>query len=132
MKEQLPLCGRLFYRGVCGVAMVEVRAALVRFARTRFFYSRIASEATLHDIIKANDVARRCFGLLLTPGRNVKQGDMHLLDMDRAVVSEDHGGIHSVSGTWDPTAAQFALLNTETQKGDCVLQLERRPVFVRL
>ncbi|CAK8675234.1 unnamed protein product [Clavelina lepadiformis] len=61
----------------------------------------------------------RCFGLLLTPGRNVKQSDMHLLDMDRSSTDADvtSNGGHSVTGTWDPSHHHFALLNTETQKG---------------
>nr|CAB3265389.1 rab GTPase-activating protein 1-like [Phallusia mammillata] len=81
----------------------------------------------------------RCFGLLLTPGRNVKQSDMHLLDMERAVPEEENNvvGIHTVVGTWDPTHQHFALLNSETQKGtrvflsvaaDLVVQEIQEPV----
>ena len=61
----------------------------------------------------------RCFGLLLTPGRNVKQSDMHLLDMERVGVEDTiaAGAAHSVTGVWDPSHPHFTLLNTETQKG---------------
>jgi len=61
----------------------------------------------------------RYFGLLLTPGRNVKQSDMHLLDMERDDTDNDAASSdsHSVLGIWDPSQTHFNLLNTETQKG---------------
>ncbi|KAH3708413.1 hypothetical protein DPMN_067863, partial [Dreissena polymorpha] len=55
----------------------------------------------------------RCFGLLLSPGRNVKHGDMTLIEKtSMGYTAED--GIYSITGTWDPTEASFAVLNTET------------------
>ena len=66
----------------------------------------------------------RCFGLLITPGRNVKQSDMHLLDMERHISSNDDTpslGTHTVVGTWDPTHPHFQLLNSETSKGKVII-----------
>ncbi|XP_077987188.1 rab GTPase-activating protein 1-like [Glandiceps talaboti] len=57
----------------------------------------------------------RCFGLLLSPGRNVKHADMHLLDMVSMGDSSD--GKTVLSGEWDPTDPSFEVLNTETTKG---------------
>uniref|UniRef100_H2YCK6 Rab-GAP TBC domain-containing protein n=1 Tax=Ciona savignyi TaxID=51511 RepID=H2YCK6_CIOSA len=81
----------------------------------------------------------RCFGLLLTPGRNVKHSDMHLLDMNHTPVDDEGGigGTRTVVGLWDPSHPHFALLNTETQKGtrvflsvavDLVVQEIQEPV----
>nr|XP_002131287.1 rab GTPase-activating protein 1-like [Ciona intestinalis]XP_026691883.1 rab GTPase-activating protein 1-like [Ciona intestinalis] len=80
----------------------------------------------------------RCFGLLLTPGRNVKHSDMHLLDMNHSPVEDEPlTGTRTVVGLWDPSHTHFALLNTETQKGtrvflsvavDLVVQEIQEPV----
>ena len=57
---------------------------------------------------------------MLSPGRNIKHSDMHLLDMEKSIVDEDPvaGASHFVTGEWDPTQPQFDLLNTETPKGN--------------
>ncbi|XP_021380300.1 rab GTPase-activating protein 1-like isoform X4 [Mizuhopecten yessoensis] len=57
----------------------------------------------------------RCFGLLISPGRNVKHGDMHLIEMNSMGYTGD-GKSYSISGNWDPTEKCFAVLNTETPK----------------
>lgn len=55
----------------------------------------------------------RCFGLLLSPGRNVKHSDMTLIDMASMGMSND-GKSYIISGNWDPTDPNFQILNTET------------------
>lgn len=64
----------------------------------------------------------------MTPGRNVKDSDMHLLDMIRtpsstpgdetAASSTTSASNHQIIASWDPNSHNFKLLNTETQKGD--------------
>ncbi|KAL3872041.1 hypothetical protein ACJMK2_040008 [Sinanodonta woodiana] len=56
----------------------------------------------------------RCFGLLIAPGRNVKHGDMHLIEM--TAMGYTDGKNYTVSGHWDPTEECFSVLNTETPK----------------
>lgn len=54
----------------------------------------------------------RCFGMLVSPGRNVRHSDMQLLEgvgMAKAVT-----GGWAITGTWDPREAAFAMLNQET------------------
>lgn len=55
----------------------------------------------------------RCFGLLVCPGRNVKNGDMTLIEMKSMGYA---GEEYCISGHWDPTEQCFAVLNTETTK----------------
>lgn len=55
----------------------------------------------------------RCFGLLVCPGRYVKHGDMHLIEMSSMGYSGDDV-IYSVAGNWDPTEPCFEVLNTQT------------------
>ncbi|XP_070581659.1 rab GTPase-activating protein 1-like isoform X2 [Ptychodera flava] len=57
----------------------------------------------------------RCFGLLLSPGRNVKHADMHLLEM--VSMGDNNDGKTMISGEWDPRDPSFEVLNTETTKG---------------
>ena len=58
----------------------------------------------------------RCFGLLIAPGKNSKNNDMHLIDMVSMGVSGD-GRSYVISGNWDPTEACFQILNLETPPG---------------
>ena len=57
----------------------------------------------------------RCFGLLVSPGRNVRHADMQLLEHVTMATSADQG--HVITGHWDPREAAFAVLNQETPHG---------------
>lgn len=61
----------------------------------------------------------RCFGVLVCPGRNVKQSDMQLLDMvSMGTDLSDIDGcntIYLITGHWDPSDKVFEPLNSETQ-----------------
>ena len=58
----------------------------------------------------------RCFGMLVSPGRNVRHSDMQLLEsVKMAQTSGGQGqGQWAIQGSWDPREAAFAVLNQET------------------
>ncbi len=62
----------------------------------------------------------RCFGMLVSPGRNVRHADMQLLEhVTMATTSggsptEDSEITHVITGAWDPRETAFAVLNKET------------------
>ncbi|KAG8234246.1 hypothetical protein J437_LFUL007753, partial [Ladona fulva] len=56
----------------------------------------------------------RCFGLLVSPGKNVRHGDMHLLEMMSMGVGEEGQQSYVISGQWDPSEKAFEALNVET------------------
>ncbi|XP_067941177.1 rab GTPase-activating protein 1-like [Watersipora subatra] len=59
--------------------------------------------------------AERCFGMLVSPGRNIKNSDMHLIEMTS--MGYDHSfRSYSVNGQWDPAIDHFEVLNDETPK----------------
>ncbi|XP_041370237.1 rab GTPase-activating protein 1-like [Gigantopelta aegis] len=57
----------------------------------------------------------RCFGLLISPGRNVKHSDMQLIELVSMSYNSD-GQSYTITGHWDPTENCFLVLNTETRK----------------
>uniref|UniRef100_A0A915EUV2 Rab-GAP TBC domain-containing protein n=1 Tax=Ditylenchus dipsaci TaxID=166011 RepID=A0A915EUV2_9BILA len=59
---------------------------------------------------------RKCFGLLLAAGRNLRQADMHLLDMQSMSEGQHNAQVYIVEALWNPSAQNFEVLNTETPK----------------
>ncbi|KAI1709246.1 rab-GTPase-TBC domain-containing protein [Ditylenchus destructor] len=59
---------------------------------------------------------KKCFGLLLAAGRNLRQADMHLLDMQSMSEGQPNSGVYVVEAAWNPSAQNFEVLNTETPK----------------
>ncbi|GFS14750.1 rab GTPase-activating protein 1 [Elysia marginata] len=57
----------------------------------------------------------RCFGLLISPGRNVQHSDMQLIELMSMAYAPDTRQ-YNISGHWDPSEKCFAILNTETEK----------------
>ncbi|KHN76427.1 Rab GTPase-activating protein 1-like [Toxocara canis] len=58
---------------------------------------------------------KKCFGMLLAAGRNLRQSDMHLLDMQSMGRGND-SRTYIIEAIWDPHAQNFEVLNTETPR----------------
>ena len=71
----------------------------------------------------------RCFGMLVSPGRNVRHVDMQLIEHVTMATTKLHtssdstatqgddqneGVSHIITGSWDPRESAFAVLNKET------------------
>ena len=88
---------------------------------------------TVHQVNSQNNSCRlgieRCFGMLVSPGRNVRHVDMQLIEhvtmatTKTSTSTEDNtsqtdnpneGVSHIITGSWDPRESAFAVLNKET------------------
>ncbi|KAK0089910.1 hypothetical protein PV325_004662 [Microctonus aethiopoides] len=79
----------------------------------------------------------RCFGVLVSPGRNVRHSDMRLLEMQSSVgpISGEKQS-YNICGKWDPADPALVQLNNETREGkiymtvavDLVIKGIREPV----
>ncbi|XP_021936280.1 rab GTPase-activating protein 1-like [Zootermopsis nevadensis] len=58
----------------------------------------------------------RCFGVLVSPGRNVKHSDMQLLEMVSVGSGTGDKQCYVISGHWDPADPAFEALNVETPR----------------
>ncbi|XP_014214371.1 rab GTPase-activating protein 1-like isoform X2 [Copidosoma floridanum] len=58
----------------------------------------------------------RCFGVLVSPGRNVKHSDMRLLEMINNTPVSSENKNYNVSGKWDPADPALESLNVETPR----------------
>uniref|UniRef100_A0A183C6Z8 PID domain-containing protein n=1 Tax=Globodera pallida TaxID=36090 RepID=A0A183C6Z8_GLOPA len=59
---------------------------------------------------------KKCFGLLLAAGRNLRQSDMHLLELKNAGEGQQNPYVFIAEACWNPCNQNFEVLNTETPR----------------
>ncbi|KAL3099475.1 hypothetical protein niasHS_002930 [Heterodera schachtii] len=59
---------------------------------------------------------KKCFGLLLAAGRNMRQSDMHLLELKSAGEGQQNRFVFIAEARWNPSDHNFEVLNTETPR----------------
>ena len=88
---------------------------------------------TVHQVNSQINTCRlgieRCFGMLVSPGRNVRHVDMQLIEHVTMATTKTNsstestafhventteGVSHIITGSWDPRESAFAVLNKET------------------
>ncbi|XP_033643488.1 rab GTPase-activating protein 1-like isoform X1 [Asterias rubens] len=72
----------------------------------------VTVQQTHHQVLNIE----RCFGLLISPGREVPDREMHLLDVVNLETSSDCKN-YTVTSMWDPNKADLEVLNTESPPG---------------
>ncbi|EFO96675.1 hypothetical protein CRE_17212 [Caenorhabditis remanei] len=58
---------------------------------------------------------KKCFGMLLAAGRNLRHSDLQLLEMQRNETGTD-SAVFLIEANWDPRVHMFEVLNTETPR----------------
>ncbi|UMM38814.1 hypothetical protein L5515_016135 [Caenorhabditis briggsae] len=58
---------------------------------------------------------KKCFGMLLAAGRNLRHSDLQLLEMQRNETGSD-SAVFLIEANWDPRVHMFEVLNTETPR----------------
>ena len=88
---------------------------------------------SVHQVNSQSNTCRlgveRCFGMLVSPGRNVRHVDMQLIEhvtmatttsgnlagaSNNQADDRNEGLSHIITGSWDPRETAFAVLNKET------------------
>ena len=83
---------------------------------------RIAAQITmiLHQMSGPRTLRiEKCFGMLLAPGRHVRNSDMHLIEMtdNKTSANESSNRTFTAEAIWNPNSVHFEALNTETPRG---------------
>ncbi|GMR31748.1 hypothetical protein PMAYCL1PPCAC_01943 [Pristionchus mayeri] len=58
----------------------------------------------------------KCFGILIAAGRNLRQCDLQLLELEEAAAAKDDPTVYTIRAAWDPRGPNFTALNTETPR----------------
>ncbi|GMT31385.1 hypothetical protein PFISCL1PPCAC_22682 [Pristionchus fissidentatus] len=58
----------------------------------------------------------KCFGILIAAGRNLRQSDLQLLELEQSTAAPDDPTVYTIRASWDPRGPNFTALNTETPR----------------